>query len=96
MVDLSNYESSKFSMYLTDNFASVKRCFAINSRESAQIMSGFFVVDGMILDPYLENRSFEELKLDENSEIVLVTWSDEHYYASLFTDDEHLWDNVFA
>ena len=96
MLDLSNQVSAKLTLYLSDNFTNVKRCFAIDSADRAQIMSGFFVIDGMILDPYLEKSSFESLKLDQNSEIVLVTWSDEHYYSSLFAEEEQLWDNIFA
>ena len=95
--DLQNYESAQFRLYQSDNFANVKRCFAFNSGDRAHIMSGFFVIDGMILEPYLENSSFKSLQLDENSEIVLVTWSNENYYSSGMhsNDDEQLWDNIF-
>jgi len=39
-------------------------------------MSGAFIIDGKILDPSKENTTFENLMLDQQSEIVLVTWLD--------------------
>lgn len=54
-------------------------------------MSGFFVIDGKILDPSRENVSFENLEIEQESEIVLVTWCDDY----LNEDWDDTWEQIY-
>lgn len=65
VADLSVFDGARFSMYISDNFSNVKRNYAMHTGENrVNIMSGFFVIDGKILDPSRENVSFENLEVD--------------------------------
>lgn len=45
---------------------------AKNSDMRIQIMSGFFLIDGVIFDPSQENVKFHKLNLKPTSKIILV------------------------
>lgn len=65
--------------------------------EGATILNGFFVIDGKILENRKESESFEDLELDPESEIVLVTWcdfqkiGDDYYYDDTWEQLYEYW-----
>lgn len=83
-----SFETAKYSMQRSDNFSSVKRLIGRRETERKdQVMGGFFVIDGHILDPCLEKTSFETLQVDDSCEILLVLWAENQ---NEFDDD--MWE----
>lgn len=90
VADLSVFDGARFSMYLSDNFYNVKKCYHMhNDDKTVNIMGGFFVIDGKILEPSRESETFEDLQIDQESEIVLVTWCDHQ------VNDDDDWDDTW-
>lgn len=58
VVDYNKFVSLDLLMTVSDNFSKIKSFMAKNSDMRTQIMSGFFLVDGAILDPTKENMMF--------------------------------------
>lgn len=71
-VDLSRFDSARLPFSIFDNFSKVKSLIAKRSAIRMQIMSGFFLVDGAILDPSKENVQFHRLDVKQQSEIALI------------------------
>ena len=89
------FEQARFQMYISDNFSSVKNCFSINNTAGlsrVDVFSGFFVIEGKILDPFTEAKTFESLKINQDSEIILVCWNKTMQDES---DDEDLWGQIY-
>lgn len=91
--DISKFEQAQFNMYNMDTFVNVKNCFAINNDSGlsrVDIFSGFFVIDGKILDPFTESQPFENLNVGVDSEIILVHWLNNRSQD----DDEDEWSEL--
>lgn len=71
-VNYTNHVALNLCMAVSDNFSKVKYFMSKNSDMRTQIMSGFFLVDGNILNANNEDMKFHIMKLKPNSKIVLV------------------------
>ena len=96
VADLSVFDGARFSVYTSDNFENVKKIYRMHiDDESVGIMGGFFVIDGKILDPDYENTTFESLKIDKDSEIVLVTWDNYQVISDSESDNDDCFDDTW-